>query len=67
MKIFTGGDRERLKSILCKACRDKIKGQFEKDEKGHITLSGERPELCEDCKKKMKEQFNRSIYPDRDA
>ena len=66
MKMFMGGNREKLKSPLCKACFEKVKNQFQKDDKGHIVLGGERPKLCEDCKKKMKEKLNRSIYPDRE-
>jgi len=56
---------ERDKSVLCKACYEKVKAQFQKDEDGKIILIGERPELCDSCKKKMQQQFNRSIYPDR--
>ncbi len=66
MKIFMGRSRDKIESVLCKPCLEKVKGQFKKDEKGKIVLSGERPELCEVCKKKMKDQFSRSVYPDRE-
>ena len=67
MKIFTGGGsaREKMNSALCKDCLEKVRAQFEKDDKGKINLGGEIPKLCEACKKKMKEQFNSSIRPDR--
>jgi hypothetical protein len=66
MKIFMGRSRDQIESVLCKDCLEKVRGQFEKDEKGKIVLSGEIPKLCEECKKKMKNQFNRSVYPDRE-
>ncbi len=68
MKIFLGrvGGIEGLKSILCKACFENFKKQFQKDEDGKVELDlSQNPKLCEECKQKMQKQFQSSFHPDR--